>query len=162
MKKKKRRWTEQQQAVWENLLDEIKRWSIPSWVYEMRRLGLEVRKEAYGDYPEEYTPMSLSKYSFQPGTLVKVRPRKPYKGSEDVCLHDKMRWPPRNRKKGPDAYAYGESRRVPGWGFWTVVEADHVPGVGWWHKIVRGDGEMGWVEDLQKEFVVVQSEQEKK
>lgn len=120
--------------------------------------GLAVRGDAYGDYPvEEKKQMSLSKYPFEPGTLVKVRARKPFKGSEVIVLHTKMRWPPKSR-----SHAYGEERRVPGWGYWTVVERDKVSGVGWWHKVVRGDGEMGWVEDIQKDFVVVKPEEETK
>lgn len=141
------------------LWDELRSHHPPLWIREMLALGSGARRDTYGDYPaEEERQVSLSKYPFEPGTLVKVRPRKPYKGTVDVELHDKQRWPPRNRRKGPSAYAYGDARRVPGWGFWTVVERDHVPGVGFWHKLVRGDGEMGWVEDLQKDFVVCKEE----
>ncbi len=99
----------------------------------------------------EREPVSLSKYPFELGTLMQVRPRKPYKGSVDVELNEKMRWPPRARK----SYAYGEPKRVPGWGVWIVVDRDQVRGVGWWHKVARGDGATGWVADLQKDFVVV-------
>jgi len=159
-KRKKRNWTAAQQAVWKAILDDIKRWTIPNWIYEMQSLGLSVRREMYGDYDEEHRVVSLSKYPFALGTLVKVRPRKPFKGSIDVVLSDRMRWPPKAR--GKNAYAFGDNRRVPGWGYWTVVAVDPVPGVGFWHKIVRGDGEMGWVEDLQKDFVVVKPEEETK
>lgn len=152
-KRKKRNWTAAQQAVWEAILDDIKRWTIPSWIYEMQRLGLDVRREMYGDYDEEHRVVSLSKYPFEPGTLMKVRPRKPFKGSVDVELYEQVYDRVSKRRN-----VYDNPRRVPGAGYWTVVDRHNVRGVGFWHKIVRGDGEMGWVEDLQKDFVVVKSE----
>ena len=134
------------------LWDELRSHHPPLWIREMLALGL--RRDTYGDYPaEEERQVSLSKYPFEPGTLVKVRPRKPYKGTVDVELYEQV-YDSRSHRRN----AYADPRRVPGWGFWTVIDRHNVRGVGFWHKIVRGDGEMGWVEDLQKDFVVCKEE----
>ncbi len=146
--------TENRRTVWITLMDELKSWSVPFWMRNLQLLGLDVRRDVYSDYPEEDEKMSLSKCPFELGTLLKVCPRKPFRGSIDVELWDRV-YNSVSHRRAADA----QPRRVPGRGYWTVVERHSIRGVGWWHKIVRGDGEMGWVEDVQKDFIVCKDDE---
>ena len=72
-------------------------------------------------------------------------------------FYDRVRCPVSHRK---DAYA--GRRNVLGHGYWTVLGSYRVRGVGWsswWHEIVRGDGEQGWVDNLQNDFVVCKDDE---
>jgi hypothetical protein len=47
-------------------------------------------------------------------------------------------------------------------GFWTVLDHQRIRGMGWWHEIVRVTAqgtpdEQGWVEDIERDFIVVPS-----
>lgn len=113
-------------------------------VEKLKVLNAEFRQAFGQDMP---SPLNLSKYEFPAGTLVQVRMRR------DIDMYDRVYNVHSYRRD-----AFPHRYRVPGAGFWTVIGSHRIEFAGWWHEIVRGDGVKGWVDDLQRDFVVCKEE----